>query len=278
MLKKQIVKQKWNSKTKRWYVEKGYNFTRMGDEFYVDANDLTPGSNVNVAVICDYCGREYQTQWYNYQQGKNVICKASCNSNECKQKKAQEVNRIKHGGNSPFSDPFVQEKAKNKFKEKYGCDNPFENEEVKARIKETNLRKYGVACTMQNPEVVKKSQKTCMEKYGVKNYGAIYSNTHAKELSPTWKGGVEYHGVERSTLEYRRWRSAVLERDECRCVKCGRTDDIEVHHIADWVNHIDKRYDIANGATLCRECHYQFHSLYGKKENNENQFEEFLKL
>ena len=41
MLLEQKVKLKWNSKIKKHYVDNGYSFTKMKDEFYVSPMDLT---------------------------------------------------------------------------------------------------------------------------------------------------------------------------------------------------------------------------------------------
>jgi len=34
--------------------------------------------------------------------------------------------------------------------------------------------------------------------------------------------------------------------------------------------------DLDNGICLCNHCHKQFHKIYGKKRNNQNQLNEFL--
>ena len=34
--------------------------------------------------------------------------------------------------------------------------------------------------------------------------------------------------------------------------------------------------DLKNGITLCRDCHKKFHKIYGKKNNNKGQVEEFI--
>ena len=51
MLPKQKVTLKWNSKIKKHYVDLGYQYTKMKDEFLVDINDLTKASNVKIKVI-----------------------------------------------------------------------------------------------------------------------------------------------------------------------------------------------------------------------------------
>jgi len=44
---------KWNSNNKKWFVDKGYVFTKMSDEFEVKVGDLKNGSNALVYVECD---------------------------------------------------------------------------------------------------------------------------------------------------------------------------------------------------------------------------------
>ena len=62
----QLVLVKWNSKIKSHYVERGYHFTKMGDEFEVKAKDLTIGSHVMVSCTCDYCGKQYELMYKLY--------------------------------------------------------------------------------------------------------------------------------------------------------------------------------------------------------------------
>ena len=68
-------------------------------------------------------------------------------------------------------------------------------------------------------------------------------------------GGAEAGGGWRSTKKYKRWRQAVLERDDYRCVRCGTKRFIEIHHIIPASVSEDLRYDVRNGETLCRKHH-----------------------
>ena len=60
------------------------------------------------------------------------------------------------------------------------------------------------------------------------------------------------------------WREAVLRRDGYRCVRCGRGEPVEVHHIQPKGSHYELRHVIGNGATLCVDapgiggCHYNW--------------------
>lgn len=80
-----------------------------------------------------------------------------------------------------------------------------------------------------------------------------------------WKGGItaERRGFRR-TGGYRCWRLAVLERDGYRCTMCGSREQLEVDHIEPYAivareaqvcNRPDWLLDIANGRTLCKQCH-----------------------
>jgi hypothetical protein len=58
------------------------------------------------------------------------------------------------------------------------------------------------------------------------------------------------------TLEYKKWRKSIFERDGYRCQVCERVGNyLEAHHIKSWAKHKELRYKIENGVTLCRECH-----------------------
>lgn len=63
----------------------------------------------------------------------------------------------------------------------------------------------------------------------------------------------------RNSYEYRQWRDSVYERDNYTCQKCGKTGEIQAHHIKAWKDHKELRYDISNGVTLCRTCHENIH-------------------
>jgi len=101
------------------------------------------------------------------------------------------------------------------------------------------------------------------------------------EISPNWKGGFFSKNIPlrhfiRQTAEYKEWRDKVYQRDKFTCQKCfqvGKT--IHAHHIyqqheiiQDYllINRNDYKlltplFDVNNGLTLCRKCHYLEHSI-----------------
>lgn len=78
--------------------------------------------------------------------------------------------------------------------------------------------------------------------------------------------------------EYNIWRQLVFERDSFTCKRCRDNSggNLVAHHIFNYAEHIDKRTDVANGITLCKECHKEFHDTFGYTNNNSEQLSIFL--
>ena len=51
---------------------------------------------------------------------------------------------------------------------------------------------------------------------------------------------------------------------------------MHAHHIENFALAKEKRYLLANGATLCKACHKEFHRRYGQYRNNMTQLAEFV--
>lgn len=74
-----------------------------------------------------------------------------------------------------------------------------------------------------------------------------------------WKGGItEENRKIRYSIEYKKWRKSVMERDRYSCVKCGyrshKRRDIRVDHIKPFSLYPELRFDVSNGRVLCIEC------------------------
>ena len=102
------------------------------------------------------------------------------------------------------------------------------------------------------------------------------------ENHPNWKGGVnsENHKA-RYTEEGNVWRREVLKRDNFACQCCGQTDKLNAHHLYNFADNIDLRYNIDNGIVLCEDCHgitvkNSFHNIYGAKNNTPHQLREYI--
>ena len=73
------------------------------------------------------------------------------------------------------------------------------------------------------------------------------------------------------------WREEVYKKDNYTCKKCNEKGGrLNAHHIYNYWSHVDLRFNVDNGVTLCKNCHKDFHSKYGVKYNNKEQLDEFL--
>jgi hypothetical protein len=77
--------------------------------------------------------------------------------------------------------------------------------------------------------------------------------------------------------ETREWKQKVMERDNYTCPLSGKRGNFNVHHIESWKSNKELRFDVNNGITLWEPLHRLFHKLYGRKNNNRFQFDEFCK-
>lgn len=101
---------------------------------------------------------------------------------------------------------------------------------------------------------------------------------NAGEKSPMWKGGVTPENKRlRGTSQFHTWREAVFARDNWTCqktkIKGGR---LHPHHIQNFCEYPELRFDVNNGITLSEKAHREFHKKYGKTGNNREQLMEFL--
>lgn len=185
----QKVNVKWYPKKKKYYELKGYIFTKMDDYFECDIEDLTKGSDVQVKIQCDYCGKIFSRSYndYNSKRRKSIIEKDCCC--DCIQIKAEESLLLKYGVSNPNKLSKTVENRKNTNLIKYGYINPMQSEVVHENFKRTMLERYGVEYYSQTEEWVNKTIKTSLEKFGTKNSSQNLL-VRQKQLDTLYKNGT----------------------------------------------------------------------------------------
>lgn len=98
-----------------------------------------------------------------------------------------------------------------------------------------------------------------------------------------WKGGINgENDTLRHRREYKDWRTSVYERDDYTCQCCGvRGGRLNAHHINQFADYPELRYDVNNGITLCVKCHDStesgsFHNTYGTHNTTSSQLREYI--
>ena len=232
-----------------------------GKPFMVDETRLKHGRGKNCSMECSYksrskkqqtrikrtcarCGNEFETTPSVIASGHGVFCSRECcfppNMANCE-------NCGKEFRYSPS--------AKQKFCSKE-CADSSEYKSVQASQSAKNA--------WSNPE----SRIKLMD--GIKRR----SESDEWKNSPHFRKGKDnprYKGNRRATredgnrYEYAKWRKSVLKKDNYTCQECGkRGGRLEAHHIKEWANHTELRYDIGNGMALCEDCHIKIHNHYRK--------------
>ncbi len=103
------------------------------------------------------------------------------------------------------------------------------------------------------------------------------------EFAKNWRGGTTpLNKLRRMSKDYDLWRTSVFKKDDFVCQCCGRRGfELNAHHIENFADNEDLRYNIDNGITLCDNCHNvikngSFHNIYGTINNTPEQLEEYI--
>lgn len=92
-------------------------------------------------------------------------------------------------------------------------------------------------------------------------YGAWQREHIQGPSSPSW--GVETNPNGRGSHRWLRNREAALARDGHRCVECGSTRNLHVHHVVPWEEGQADPHALDNLATLCALHHRRAHRALG---------------
>lgn len=136
------------------------------------------------------------------------------------------------------------------------------------------MAKFKNACRIRssNPEYLQKLRKS-----------VVRGKEHATKTSCGARGldasGFVDFASDIDTLDRQRCRNTVgkecLQKAEYICSVCRRAGNVNAHHLNGWHWAIEQRFELQNLVCLCVECHKTFHSIYGRKNNTREQFEEF---
>lgn len=140
-----------------------------------------------------------------------------------------------------------------------GDSNPSKRIEVRRKIKNANIgKKLSKEHKEKIGETISKIQ------FGINN--------------PNWKGGITSENEKnRKNNSFKGWREAVFARDNYTCQKTKiKGVKLHPHHIQNFAEYPELRYEVSNGITLSEKEHRKFHRIYGWTKNTREQLEKFL--
>ena len=313
MLLSKEVEVRWNGKTKKWYEEKGYTFTKINDLFKVKVEDVTHSCTATVKVKCDYCGKEYECKILKYYAHKSGINKKDC-CNNCKSKKADETLMLKYGVNHNTQLDNVKNKLSENLRTEFNIINKnFEDKGlhiVKDNFKYINDRqKIPFICDKHYDKGIQYTTYFNIKQRDFSACGCKYCRYEkiSKENNYRWNGGIsDLSKYLRSKIQD--WKNETLKYYNYKSIFTDNRDNLIIHHlngfdnilyeclnnlkldikqkVSDYTNdeldciviEINRLHELyGTGILLDKPIHDIFHINYGYGKNNKIQFIEFLK-
>lgn len=301
---------KWTQNNKKHYISKGYNFTKIWDDFTVDVNDLSENSDKKVLCQCDYCLKIYTTSISKIFNGRKSRVKKDCCSN-CRPHKKRESDFITYGVEHTSMLDEVKSKISNGEKKDFDLikkefiENGYTLITTQKEYK-NNQTDLLYICPF-HPDCIQKIaygnfQRTVIRKRSrVCKFCAIRSG---KDCS-FWKGGVtKLHKYLRKHLD--EWKMESLKLYNYKCAITSATKNLQIHHLYGFNKILEEtlkkfnldidasigdlpdsqleiiknsfielhnRYGL--GIPLSKDIHHLFHKIYDYGDNTPEQFEEF---
>jgi 5-methylcytosine-specific restriction endonuclease McrA len=118
----------------------------------------------------------------------------------------------------------------------------------------------------------------------------VHSNTSldkkqlkAQKISMTQTGHGVFSGFttsknekQRSIFKSRNLSKQTFDQDDYTCQHCkAKGTHLHAHHLNGFDLFPEQRFELTNLVTLCKSCHNEFHSKFGKGKNTEEQFLQF---
>jgi len=187
-----------------------------------------------VLRICRECGKEFFIHQSHVDQGGGIFCSRRCS-----------------GISNSKTRPPVVRKCKL-------CGKEFQTR--KSRINDGRGVFCSKECSYKGRGRRKPEQrgslvcKLCGKVFVGKTKRQVYCSGKCRSERSRTRGGTSRRRGPKS----RRWVVAVIKRDK-KCVRCGRTDKLQAHHIKHWKKHPELRLKLDNGVALCLWCHHAQH-------------------
>lgn len=166
MILDEFIEIRWHSTNKKYFIECGYVFTKIGDVLEIKISDLKTCSHVKIHVMCDICGTKKYLSYRTYNKN------------------------LKSGGYYGCSNVCSMNKYENTNLEKYGNKSPSKTKMVRDKILKTNIEKYGIRCTLLLKDVILKGRETTLKKYGVEHNSQSLTIKEKKKQNDLMKYGL----------------------------------------------------------------------------------------
>lgn len=264
ILSKTILVNTFKNKKLKYYKSLGYNIEEV--EIKVRIEDLPLSVSNIVLVKCDYCDREHNRKFVDYNRiiSKNILLKYAC-CRECGLKKVKETNansvKNPHPMKGKIIDPEKKENILNKRKltnlEKWGVEHPLQNMCIQEKFKKTHLEKWGTTNFFKTSEFLEKQKNTCLEKWGVNHQSQSEKIKEKIRETNLKKWGVKSTlNIHKSNLN----RQSIFSSEEFR-------KDFEISNHPSYIEYVGKEVSIFN-CELGHTFYIKYDNFRTRLENN----------
>jgi len=272
----EFVKIKWGTRNKKYYEQRGYEYTGIGTSFMCMVPDLTHGSSAMVRSRCPVCGRESKKPFHLISRQGHTLCQGCATTND--------LTGIK------FGRLLVTDRNWENDRVYWNCLCECGNTCVVRTDGLTDGQCTSCGCYAievrrdnltgkNNPSWTggeidfwcgwcgrkyknKRSKKGKSRFCSVRCWGKWKSKNLSGENSPRWDSSISEEEREKRRLDTQvaKWAKRILKKDNWTCQYCLKYGgDLEAHHLFNYRDYPDVRTDINNGHALCRSCHFDFH-------------------
>lgn len=196
-----------------------------------------------VSRVCEECGKKFEVLASQVKAGHGILCSKRCAG----------VRSGKSSGRAPVQRECVI------------CSAKFETrpDEVDAgRGQYCSHKCWGASRTANSLE--NKTPFEC-EACGETFIDTRKNNRQRRFCSNKCRGKSLRKGqkapAKRSGSEHSKWARSVILRDK-ECIRCGRRDSLQAHHVKHAEKHPELILDLNNGVALCPPCHHSEHPTY----------------
>lgn len=219
-----------------------------------------PHNYEGITVNCLQCGKEFSACKYNIKNGMDKFCSRSCSAKHYGKLRMRPDKICKNCGNTFYPSAksviFCSSYCCVEYRKAIGgYSKPRKKMTEQQKLDQSNRIKayYDNGGTSAN------KGKKLPNRSGENHH---FWGKKRPELTghnnPNWKGGVTFEDSNKHLgNDYTIWRRHVFYRDNYTCQMCGQNNGyLHADHIKSWSDYPELRFDVNNGRTLCRACHY----------------------
>lgn len=279
---------------------------------YCSVKCLNDSRKKRVDLVCDYCGKYYNVQECNYKNKKHHYCSKECKNNHHSVLMKGNLNP-RYNSKTVKCDMCNKDilRRESQVYDRNFCDNECYSNYRKIYYTKENHSSWNggevkVNCSCCGNTISRKKSEIRTNNYcSVECMWSDRGRLYSSENNSNWQGGIT------KISEYLRhnineWKLDSFKKYDFKCDITGEKDNLIIHHLYNYSEIIKEVFEVSKlpiyecineysydeletlktnclnihynrglGVCLTENMHIKFHSIYGKKNNTLEQYNEF---